>query len=100
MHVLFVIVVAPLFFFLFTWAVATACRLYFPERPLPLQADAVKRRWRKAAAGRAMAVGVREIREDQRRHRLERSPVRYHYAGFASGELPEDWVEDLWQRRN
>lgn len=96
MHVLFLLVVAPLFFFLLTWVVATVYRLYFPERPLPLGASAVQVR-RRRAAGEEVPVGVREIREDQRR---EERPVPYRYAGFPSGQLPDDWEKDLHQRRN
>ena len=99
MHVLFLLLVAPLFFFLLTWAVATVYRLYFPERSLPLPADAMKpRRRRRPAAGEHMLVGAREIREDQRRERD--GPVPYRYAGFPSGQLPEDWKRALHRRRN
>ena len=97
MHVLFLLVVAPLFFFLLTWVVATVCRLYFPERPLPLQASGANVRRRRAAAGEHSRVGVREIREDQR---CEKAPVAYRYAGFPSGQLPDDWRDDLHRRRN
>lgn len=97
MHVLFLLVVAPLFFFLLTWVVATVYRLYFPEYPLPLRSDAVRTRQRRSATGEHVSVGVREIREDQRR---EVHSVSYRYAGFPSGQLPDDWAEDLYERRN
>jgi hypothetical protein len=97
MHALFLLLVAPLFVFLLTWVVATVYRLYFPERPLPLRSSAVQVRRRRAAGGEQMPVGVREIREDQRR---EHTPVSYQYAGFPTGELPDDWERDLHRRRN
>jgi hypothetical protein len=97
MHALFFLLVAPLFVFLLTWVVATVYRLYFPERPLPLRSGTVQVHRRRAAAGEEVPVGVREIREDQRR---ERTPVSYQYAGFPTGQLPDDWERDLHQRRN
>jgi hypothetical protein len=97
MHLLFLFIVAPLFFFLLTWVVATVYRLYFPEQPLPLRARAVQVRRRRASAGEDVPVGVREIREDQR---SEDEPVPYRYAGFPTGRLPEDWARDLHERRN
>ena len=100
MHVLFLLLVAPLFFFLLTWCVATVYRLYFPERPAPLRTGAsVPRRPRRhAAAGEQALVGAREIREEQRRE--DDGPVPYRYAGFPSGQIPDDWKRDLHQRRN
>lgn len=95
MHVFFLLLVAPLFFFLLTWVVATVYRLYFPEQPLPLQISRVHLRHQRTAE--QVSVGAREIREDQRR---EDAPVEYHYPGFPSGQFPEDWVRDLYQRRN
>ena len=97
MHALFFLLVAPLFAFLLTWVVVTVYRLYFPERPLPLRSGTVQVRRRRAAAGEEVPVGVREIREDQRR---ERTPVSYQYAGFPTGQLPDGWERDLHQRRN
>ncbi len=97
MYVLFVIVVAPVFLLLLLWAGMMAHRLYFPDKRVPLQRVSLLRGAR--AAGRAMPVGVREIREAQRQH-LGEQVSAYHYAGAGSDGFPSDWVEDLWRRRN
>lgn len=94
---LFALIAAPVFFFLLTWVAATVYRLYFPDKPVPLRGGPLLRR--REAAERAMPVGVREIREAQRRH-LHKQVGAYHYAGPGSDGLPTDWVEDLWRRRN
>ena len=98
MHVLFLLVVAPLFFFLLTWVVATVYRLYFPEQPLPLRVSTVRLPRRRTAGGEHVPVGVREIREEQRRD--DDGPVAYQYSGFPTGQLPDDWARDLHERRN
>lgn len=101
MFVLLAIVAAPILFFMLAWVAATAYRLYFPDRPLPLAEDAVALRRRRAALGGHVPVGVREIREDQRRYLRQQARALYHYAGSASAEgLPPAWKEDLWRRRN
>lgn len=101
MFVLFVTLIGPLIFFMLTWAIATAYRLYFPERPLPFDQDPVMLRWRSAARGKGMPVGVREIQADQRHRRRKAARERsYHYAWGGSDGFPAQWEEDLWRRRN
>lgn len=100
MFVLLAIVAAPILFFMLAWVAATAYRIYFPDRPMPLAKDAVVVRRRRAALGKHVPVGVREIREDQRRYLRQQVRVPYHYAGSASEGLPSAWMEDLWRRRN
>ena len=100
LYLTFAILITPILFFVFTWAAVTAYRLLAPEKPIPFERDPVVVRKRAAEAGDYVAVGVREIREDQRL--LFRDQIRppYHYtAGFSEG-LPSVWMEDLWQRRN
>lgn len=101
MFILFVTLIGPLIFFLVTWAIATAYRLYFPERPLPFEQDPVMKRRRATANGRSVAVGLREIRADERQRRREATRQHhYHYAWGGSDGFPEEWEEDLWHRRN
>jgi hypothetical protein len=101
MYLTLAILAAPMLFFMLIWAVVTAYRIYFPEKPLPFEQDPMMVRRRVTATGRSVAVGVREIREDQRMRQRAVARTSYHYAGGLSLEgLPEDWMEDLWVRRN
>lgn len=101
MYLTFAILVAPILFFMLIWVVVTAYRIYFPEKPLPYEQDPLMVRRRQTRAGHAVAVGLREIREDQRARREALAPVDYHYTdGFSLEGLPADWMEDLWLRRN
>ena len=101
MYVLFGILVAPLIFFLLMWGAATTYRIYFPEQPLPFEKDAFVRRRKATAAGQHVPVGLREIREDQRRSQRARARGAYCYdGGYVSAGVPSTWLDDLRQRRN
>lgn len=102
MLLLFATIVGPIFFFLLAWVVATAYRLYFPERPLPFENDPVVVRERATASGKTLPVGVREIRADQRRRQRQHEPqVEYEYRPWSGPEaFPEEWRHNLWLRRN
>ena len=98
---IFLVVFVPVAFMMLVWAVATACRLYFPRRPLPFFDDAeVYRRWRHEARARSLPVGVREIRAAQLRVHRERVRHRVDYVVGDTAGLPKAWHEDLWARRN
>lgn len=99
MYVLFAVLVGPVFALLLAWVGATVYRLYNPEHPLPFEEDPVMHRERARAEGRAVPVGVREIREDQRRACRQRAKD-YHYAWGVSEGIPGDWRDELWRRRN
>lgn len=102
MSLLFVIVIAPVLFFLFIWVAVTTYRLYFPERAASFEHRRAARWQRqKEMLGEEAPVGLREIRENQRRYFREHVEASYHYAGGGgSGGFPSDWMEDLWRRRN
>lgn len=107
MFVLFILVVAPVLFFLLAWVTVTTCRLYFPDRSPSFGRSRTalwerqKEAMSKEALGDESPVGVREIRENQRRYFREHVGATYHYVGGgSSGSLPSDWMEDLWRRRN
>lgn len=97
---LFFVLVGPILVCLIIWVGATVYRLYYPERPLPFEKDAVVKRERATKGGTAVPVGVREIRADQRRERREEDVTVYNYAWGGSGGVPEEWRKDLWRRRN
>lgn len=90
----------PILFFMIVWTVGTVIRLTYPERPAPREIDRVLMRRRRALTGRAVPVGVREIREDYHWHRSESGAVAYHYGGFPRHRVPDDWIDDLEMRRN
>lgn len=94
------LVVAPVLFVMFMWLFATAYRIYFPEDPMPFYEEAVAERERLRTSGKYVSVGVREIREDQRRLHRHRTDVSYQYAASVSEGFPPGWMDDLWQRRN
>lgn len=100
MSPLFFVLVGPILVFLLIWAGATVYRLYFPEYPLPFNQSAVVKREQATTDGQCVPVGVREIREDQRRERRQEDVTIYNYAWGTSEGVPDAWREDLWQRRN
>lgn len=100
MSPLFFVLVGPSLVFLLIWAGATVYRLYFPEHPLPFKQASVAKRAEATSNGECVPVGVREIREDQRRERRQEDVTIYNYAWGASGGVPQAWREELWQRRN
>lgn len=100
LYALFALVALPIFFFMLTWVVVTVLRICFPEK---LQ---TRDYWFFCAtpilamrANRVMPVGVRDIREEQRRS-LQKQPGGYVYDEGDSEGLPECWQQDLWTRRN
>jgi hypothetical protein len=100
LYALFALVAIPIFFFMLTWVVVTALRICFPEKPIPLDRDI---RYRSLLQPRipaeVLSVGLREIREEQRRY-LQEQPGGYVYDEGDSEGLPECWQQDLWMRRN
>lgn len=90
----------PIFFFLAVWAVGTVVRLSFPERARAAESHPVVLRRKLAMRGRAVPVGLREIREDYHWQRGECTPTRYSYGGYARRQIPDDWVADLQVRKN
>lgn len=101
LFVVIIIIAAPVLFFMLTWVVVTVYRILFPEEPLDLVEDPVQIRQKAAASGTFVPVGLREIREDQRHHRMAHIGVyTYEYHDGMSAGLPLDWIEDLDQRRN
>lgn len=97
---LFAIVAVPILFFMLTWVVVTACRIFFPEKPYIVKRDYSVLRRRAAREGMTVPVGAREIREDQR-YLFRHSPeTTYHYSDGDSEGLPASWFDELHQRRN
>lgn len=83
-----------------TWVVATVYRLYVPEAPLRSESDSVVRLSpRLRTINVPVAVGAREIKENQRRQ-LSASTSHYSLSNGLSSGVPSDWVEDVWRRRN
>lgn len=83
-----------------TWVIATAYRLYFPEKPIPLEKELTfVSRIQPASSQLPVPIGVRQIKEDQRRRRQSRS-VSYDFSNGISNGVPSDWLDDVWRRRN
>jgi hypothetical protein len=100
MSPLFFVLIGPILVFLLIWIGAAVYRLYFPDHPLPFEEDPVVKRAKATSDGECVPVGVREIREDQRRERRQEDVTIYNYAWGASEGVPDSWREDLWRRRN
>lgn len=97
---IFLIVAIPIVFCMITWVVATAYRLYFPEKTRPLERDLTfVSQFKPAHPELPVPIGVREIKEDERRRRLSQSASYLFTHGMSSG-VPSDWLDDVWQRRN
>lgn len=93
----FVLVVIPTIILMGVWTVVTVARILLPERSLPFEASA--RRRRRTLRGEAVPVRLRDIMEDQelRRAQSAAAPVER-----APGEAPapHPLFDDLWLRRN
>lgn len=97
---IFVLVAVPIAFCMLTWAVATIYRLYVPEPPAPNESGRLVRLAPSLKPiNMAVAVGVREIKENQRRQ-FSSSAAHYSFSNGLSNGVPTDWVEDVWRRRN
>lgn len=99
MVVLFAGLVGVTFIALLVWAGTMVYRLYNPEHPRPFLDHPVVQREKAAAEGKSVLVGVREIRADRRRARLD-SDDHHGYVWGRSDGIPESWREELWARRN
>lgn len=97
---LFAIVAIPILFFMLTWVVVTACRIFFPEKPQLVEHEGVFLREKAAREGVSIPVGAREIREDQRHGMRSGEEANYHYLQGDSEGLPVSWFEELQNRRN
>ncbi|MES3629874.1 MAG: hypothetical protein PPP56_06885 [Longimonas sp.] len=101
MHVLFIALVGPILFFLLTWVLATAYRLYFPEKPLSFEGDSIVLWDERAHEEKSVPVGAQDIRERQRRSQyLRKTSPDYRYAWGDSDGFPEAWRENIRMRRN
>lgn len=104
MHVvslIFIIVAIPIVFCMLTWVAATVYRLYFPEKPLPLDTQfSLISRAEHATSDLAVPVGVREIKEDQQRWQRSESISPYYFSCGISNGMPSCWLDDVWRRRN
>lgn len=97
---LFAAVAGSTFLLLLLWAGVTVYRLYNPEDPHPFENHTFVPRQTARNEEKRMPVGIREIRAEQRRKRREQEEVEISYRWGYSEGVPEEWVEDLWHRRN
>ncbi|MEX0747489.1 MAG: hypothetical protein WD275_05760 [Rhodothermales bacterium] len=97
---IFVLIGAPVVFCVLTYLVATAYRVYFPEMQPPIEQPPEAAPRRSFRTDEPVPVGVREIKEDQRRMMSILAASSYSFShGFSSG-LPSDWMDEVWRRRN
>ncbi len=94
-----ILMTVPVAFCMLTWLVATAYRLYVPEkaetaREIPIRFSRPLRSF-----DTVVAVDAREIKAGQRRE-LDRIGCRYAYSRGLSTGPPVDWIDELWRRRN
>ena len=97
---IFLLVAVPIAFCMLTWVVATIYRLYFPEPAARVEPGrSVRLPLRLKPISMAVAVGVREIKENQRRQ-FSSSATHYTFSNGLSSGVPSDWVVDVHRRRN
>lgn len=97
---IFLLVAVPIAFCMMTWVVATVYRLYFPEQTIMHEPDRpMQFAPRLRPLDTVVAVGVREIKENQRRQ-FSSSASHYSFSNGYSNGVPTDWVDDVWRRRN
>ncbi len=100
-YIILAAVVVPVLFLMLTWVGVTTYRILFPEEPLAPSESPTEKRREATTAGRAMPVGAREIREDQRFYFAKRSRRdHYSYHHGDSDGFPDPWLDNLWLRRN
>lgn len=100
LYLVFVAFILPSLFFMIVWGTVMICRICFPERPVPFEKYFSLARWE--MSDRQLPVGVREIRREQEQQRGRfpvEEPMQY-IADEPSSQLPEQWVDELWHRRN
>lgn len=95
----FVLVAVPVLILVAVWAVVTMCRLLFPERPLPF--EPVARRRRAALRGESVPVRLRDILEDQaQRQAAAAQAADRTESEEAAAPATHPLFDDLWLRRN
>lgn len=97
---LFLLAVGSSLFLMVVWAGVTVYRVLYPERSVPVLGD-----WISEGDG-GDPVGVQQIQQDRSAAAGEEIP-EYHYRveddswwSAGSREIPEEWTDDLWRRRN
>ena len=99
MYVFLLFIAVPILLCMCAWVVLTVHRICFAPRQVTYRADRVLIR-RQAEVHEVVPVGVREIRENQRRVQQEQPSVRYSYSEGYSQGVPSVWIEEIWRRRN
>jgi len=94
----FFLVAFPIIVLMTAWTVVTMVRILFPERELPYDPSARRRRARQR--GQAVPVRFRDLVEDQRHAETPAMPHRAIHDANSAMEVPNELVEDLWLRRN
>lgn len=98
MLLVFTLVFIPILCCMLVWAAVTAYRLLRPEEVEAFIEDPALLHLEAFEVQAPVPVGVREIREDQRRAR--HLHIRYYYTQGYSHGLPDLWLDQLWDRRN
>lgn len=96
MYLLLMLILGSMLFSMLVWAIVTAGRILFPERPLPFDREFSLRAWTMHSRSRA-PVHVTASRATALSHSAQ---APYHFEEGHSDGLPESWVDDLWLRRN
>ena len=100
MYFFLALVAIPIVFCMLAWALVTVHRLCLPHRSFRYRAEPLLLRPRGTVVRMPVAVGVREIREHQRRVLEAQPAIHYSYGNGLSHGVPECWIEDLRQRCN
>jgi hypothetical protein len=95
MYLLLAFAFAPILFFMLVWAIVTAGRILFPEKPMPFDREFSLRGWRMRSRYR-VPIPSAALRPQP----VEDETSGYSFEAGRSAGLPTAWYTDLWDRRN
>ena len=94
--VLFLIL--PLVGFGFAWLATAAYAMFNPTHIIPLFNDPIYQKQMAYKEGILVQVNAKEIFNHRTTQDID--TAFYSYEGLPTGNIPEEWAEDLWERQN
>ncbi len=90
-----------IFLCLAAWVLVCVYRICYPGRPLPFNAMRIRRARLMLQRGRRpRTISAREIRMTHHRKHEAHSHQPFRYLAGEGNSVPDEWREELWERRN